>query len=1124
MVQAVPETAKSHAGKGDSVSCSGTSPMIKQPKLTVLAGAVVAAILSMSVSAPARAALVDPTYTVTSMTDSGPGSLRQAIVDANAGSGGTIVISSGITQIALASALPTLTVPVSISTNGPVTLSGQAVQSANSITLTSASNLTTRVGLTGTAGINGIGPGSAGGGAVTGSNFSLNVSSGSIRGGAGGAGSTGKYSGPGLTGNAGKYGGAGGAGVTGTGFSLVNSGTITGGVGGTGGAGSTGGAGGAGTNGTDGTTGTAGNPGTDASTNCCGYGGTGGDGQTGINGGPGTAGGNGGVGGVGAVGGTGGAGVTGTGFTLLNSGSIVGGAGGTGGTGGAGNAGGAGGGGGTGGAGGAGGAGGTGYYGGNGGHGGHGSNGGHGGNGGNGGAGGTGGAGGIGAAGVSGSGFTLINTGTITGGTGGIGGAGGTGGIGGAGGAGGLAGAGGTGGTGGTGQYGYNGGTGVGGDTGTPGTAGTQGTNGANGTAGGGGAGGVGVVSTGNSTIYNAGTISGGLGNGGTGARADAIDFSGGGNKLVIQAGSVINGNVVSTSGSTNGGDTLALGGDVNASGGNSFSLNNIGNSAQYRGFNQFAKEGVSTWTLTGAGSGNWTVSAGTLNFADAMALSGNVTVTNGATLASGNANVTGNVANGGALTVDASKTLNITGNFTNTGTLQTTVTDTAYGKVQASGTVTLGGNLVVDASTLTRSNGYNGTVDGIISGSSVAGTFASTTDNSALFNFTPVYTSTAVNLQVTTASTTGVYNAVTSTNNASSTGAAQALDRIITANPTGQIASLFLPLTSQQQVSNAVSQTLPLLSGGSTAVTQNTLAGINHIIQARIEANRGLSSGDDFYGDKHVWLKPFGSWANQGDRNGVSGYKANTYGMAIGVDGTLSSAVRLGGAFAYARSNVDGNSTVAPQNTNVDVYQLIGYGSVSLDDRTDVNFQGDIGQNTNSGTRQISFAPSVASSSYKSQTAHIGVGISRAFALNSRTSFTPSVRADYTWIKDNAYSETGAGVLNLNVNSRSTSALVVGVDGKLAHQLNDQTTLIANLGAGYDTINKQNAITSTFAGAPDAAFVTYGLKPSPWLARGGLGVVYQLKSGIELTGRYDVEHRESFLNQTASVKVRWAF
>jgi len=364
------------------------------------------------------------------------------------------------------------------------------------------------------------------------------------------------------------------------------------------------------------------------------------------------------------------------------------------------------------------------------------------------------------------------------------------------------------------------------------------------------------------------------------------------------------------------------------------------------------------------------------------------------------------------------------------------------------------------------------------------------------------------------------VLGAATTMINSPSYGAASVIDN------NASLLNLFTNanLSGDQEISAAASQTLPLLTGGSMAAAGNALSGINKVIQARIESNRGLSAGDGFFGDKYVWVKPFGSWADQDDQQGVSGFKSTTTGVAFGVDSAVNDKLRLGTAMAYAKADVDSNSNVAKQSADVDVFQLVGYGSYSLGNNSEVNFQVDVGQNSNKGRRSIAFTNSTATSEYTSYTAHAGAGLGRTYQLSAATSITPSIRADYTWIKDKAYQESGAGLLNLNVGSRDSEELVLGLDGKISHQLSDNTSLSANLGVGYDTMAKRSSITATFAGAPGAAFTTYGLDAEPWSARAGVGLTHTTANGTEITLRYDAEHREAFLNQTASLKARWAF
>jgi outer membrane autotransporter protein len=302
------------------------------------------------------------------------------------------------------------------------------------------------------------------------------------------------------------------------------------------------------------------------------------------------------------------------------------------------------------------------------------------------------------------------------------------------------------------------------------------------------------------------------------------------------------------------------------------------------------------------------------------------------------------------------------------------------------------------------------------------------------------------------------------------------------------------------------------------------SLHSVNRIVQARQEGQHGRSSGDGFVGNKNAWVKPFGSVADQDDKSGVSGYKAKTSGIVFGVDTEVQNINRLGGALAITRASVDGNSVVAPQSSTVDSYQLMVYGSRSLSDVTDVNFQADVGNHNNEGTRSILFTGSRANSEYNSLSFHLGAGVAHTLKLNEKTSFTPSVRADYTRVRDSSYTETGAGALNLAVGTNTTEEFILSADAKLTHQLQERTLLTANLGAGYDTMNQQASITAAYAGAPSASFTTQGLKPSAWLVRGGLGVVHTAASGLELTARYDVESRESFINQTVSAKLRWSF
>ncbi|EQD36040.1 outer membrane autotransporter barrel domain protein, partial [mine drainage metagenome] len=192
-------------------------------------------------------------------------------------------------------------------------------------------------------------------------------------------------------------------------------------------------------------------------------------------------------------------------------------------------------------------------------------------------------------------------------------------------------------------------------------------------------------------------------------------------------------GNVVSSSGSTNGGDTFELGGNINASGGNVFNLASIVSTAPasysgtpvFYGFMNYAKSGTSTWTLTGTGnaSQNWMISGGTL-VGSTTSLLGNVTFNTAAGAATpdvtfdqaSNGTYAGLISGNGSLTLEGGGGLTLTadnsysgGTTINAGTLQVG-TGGATGAIGA-GNVIDNGALVFDLSSGTL-------VDGVISGS----------------------------------------------------------------------------------------------------------------------------------------------------------------------------------------------------------------------------------------------------------------------------------------------------------------------------------------------------------------------------------------------------------------------
>ncbi len=370
--------------------------------------------------------------------------------------------------------------------------------------------------------------------------------------------------------------------------------------------------------------------------------------------------------------------------------------------------------------------------------------------------------------------------------------------------------------------------------------------------------------------------------------------------------------------------------------------------------------------------------------------------------------------------------------------------------------------------------------------------------------------------------------NAVAASGNPAALGAAARLYAISgTENglfgPMAQVTSVLDDL-SGPALSNAVSQTLPVLNGAGSQATAGTQRTFGQLVQARQSARKGLAATDGDIATRDAWGTTFGRWASQGGVQGVAGYTSNAYGVAGGIDCGLSSRFNVGAAIGFSNNALTGEGSAASGSLNVNSYQLGAYGQYAFAGGVNWSSQADVGIHSNTSSRSIGFSGATASANYFSSSAHIGTGLSRTFALHDKTLLTPSVRLDYLAVWSPSYTESGAGVLNLAVNEQAYQELLPSIDVRIDQKLTPNLTLSANAGAGYNLVNDRVRITASFAGGGDP-FDTNGLQVSPWLAHGGLGVSGMLASNVELAVRYDAQTSPTaFVSQSASAKLKISF
>jgi len=625
--------------------------------------------------------------------------------------------------------------------------------------------------------------------------------------------------------------------------------------------------------------------------------------------------------------------------------------------------------------------------------------------------------------------------------------------------------------------------------------------------------------------------------------------ISGAGNLIKAGAGTLtVTGNNTYTGGTTisagtlaigNGGTSGAITGSIANNGAMKFSRSNaLTYSDVISGTGSVTKAGTGTLTLTGINTytGTTTVDNGILLLTDGASVGGSeVTVNSGTVLQSSSATI-GALNNEGTVVIAADKTLVVSGNYSqaNNGTFRTDInSDNSYGKLVVVGIATLPSDAKIDVNVANPNFSFSTSsmADIITAGTlNSDGTFE-VTDNSVVFDFTARKDGNTVDLGL--SPVYAIESSVIANRNNVAVGAARSLDVLAAdfanSSSTGntgmdEVISIIGGFTTEQQVSNAVSQTLPLLQGSSQQVALNAMGDVQAIVETRLAGATGLSSGDELGKGGNFWLKTIGSNIDLDDDGSISGLNADIYGIVLGVDSQFNDKTNLGLAFSYADADIDGNSKVARQNAEVDSFQLTAYGDYQLSAATELTAQVAYGINQSDGERRIAFTSTTAKSDYDSQSYHLGVGVSHRVWINEKFELVPSAYLAYNRIDDDSYTETGAGALNLHVNSRRTEELIARMGSKFNYHLNASTKFIFGLSVGYDVMNDGNAVVSSFAGSADSSFYTVGMDLDRWVYNAALGLQYQTDAGTEITVRYDAQDRDNAFMQTASFRVNWVF
>lgn len=318
----------------------------------------------------------------------------------------------------------------------------------------------------------------------------------------------------------------------------------------------------------------------------------------------------------------------------------------------------------------------------------------------------------------------------------------------------------------------------------------------------------------------------------------------------------------------------------------------------------------------------------------------------------------------------------------------------------------------------------------------------------------------------------------------------------------------------------NTIAESLaPIVDGGVAAGALNVAGRVNGLTSDRMASLRdgsasGIAAGNAAHGLRG-WIQAFGQTATQDREDGVDGYDADTYGVAVGADGETVSGGNVGVALSYGNTDVDHEAGNGAES-EVDSYQISVYGDMPVADRTYIEGMVGYAWNDIESTRfNVANSGLNADADYDAHQITAYAELGRDFAQGNGLTLTPHVNAHYTYFNADNYSETGAGGLNLedvDPDALHKLDLGVGVDAVWDVRNSDGSGLKPALSAGvaYDLIGDDVETSARFAGA-GAAFDTQGLEPSRTSLNLGAGVTYYTVDNWELSAEYDFQYKSDY-------------
>jgi len=340
--------------------------------------------------------------------------------------------------------------------------------------------------------------------------------------------------------------------------------------------------------------------------------------------------------------------------------------------------------------------------------------------------------------------------------------------------------------------------------------------------------------------------------------------------------------------------------------------------------------------------------------------------------------------------------------------------------------------------------------------------------------------------------------------------------------------------MTTNAQIDAAIATMHPA-TGGAAAASASISGSSMGTASTRMAYTRqtGLGRGMNAGGatlDESMWVQIFGADVDQDNVGGVSGYDADGQGLAIGIDGMSEDGMtRIGIAGSFANTDVTGKDSTTKTTTDIDTTQVMVYANKVNDDGSYLEGTASYAFNDNTGTRRIlvGSVDRTASSSYDSGVfaANVEAGWPKE---NDGVTVTPTLGLAYSHLSADAYTETGASGMNLNVTPSDYDTFEgkagVKVTGRSVDADGGVGRPEVRIGVTHNFGDDTADSTATFT-AGGSSFTTTGVETDSTKVDLGLGYTYTNPEGdTDISVNIDGRKSSSYLQYGGGLTVKWKF